>query len=118
VIDPYANLPQSVLDQVDRLTKSASRLTLGMIVSIFIWAGFLFVIGFSILRIVQARKLCWQFPILVAPGSAFPGKTKKGIATLAITMPNLDKMITFSAARKTYWIAVVLAGVMLFLLLV
>lgn len=113
VVDPYADLPRSVFDQIDRLTKSASRLTIGMIVSIFIPAGFLFVIGLGILRIIQDRELCHQFPILRDPSSAFPDKTKTELKTLAITMRSLEKVISFSAARKAYWIAVIFPVVLL-----
>ena len=105
-INPYNDLSQPVLDQIISLNKSASRLTTGMIVSVFIPAGFLFVIGLGILRIVQAKKLCQQLPILKDPESLFPGKTKADMKILAMTSPNLRKVIEFSAARKAYWIAV------------
>ncbi|GEM_PF-5121634 len=105
--DPYQGLPKPVLDELDRLVQSASRINLGMILSIFFPAGFLFVLGFGVLRVVQASRLVKQFPVLDKPVSRFPGKKASDFQVIAMSNENLKKVLQFSDARKAFWVAAV-----------
>lgn len=105
-MDPFAGLPQSAMDRMDQVIRSASILATGLLVSIFFFPGFLFILGLVIIRSVQARSLLRQFPMLGNPYLCFSGKTKREVNAMAKTLPHLKKALEFSAARRSYRVAV------------
>ena len=102
----YQDLPEGVVTEVERLTKSASNLTIGMVVSLFFPAGFLFVLAFAIARIFQSKALLKRHPELANPHERLPGKTKAEMKSLAESNPNLSKVLEFSQARKGFWVVI------------
>ena len=108
VEDPYADLPEPVLAQLERLTKAATALTIGTAVSLFVPVGFLFVITFGVLKLVESNQLSKQFPSIVSPMTKFPGKSKSEVKALAMSHGNLKKVMEFSDARKAFWVVIIL----------
>jgi uncharacterized integral membrane protein len=102
----YQDLPEGVVTEVERLNTSASNLTIGMIVSLFFPAGFLFVFAFAIARIVQSKALLRRHPELSDPIAIFPGKTKAEVKRVAESNSNLTKVLEFSQARKGFWVVI------------
>lgn len=102
----YQNLPDGVITEIERLNKSASNLTIGMIISLFLPAGFLFVVAFAIVRIVQSKGLLKRHPELASPRKLFPGKTASEMKGIAESNENLRKVMEFSQARKGFWVVI------------
>jgi hypothetical protein len=100
----YRDLPEAVVTEVGRLNKSASNLTIGMVISLFFPAVFLFVFAFAIVRILESKALLKRHPELSHPHLLFPGKTKEEVKTSAESNPNLRKVLEFTQARKGFWV--------------
>lgn len=99
-------LPEGVIAQVERLNKSASNLTIGMVISLFFPAAFLFVFAFAIARIVESQALLKRHPELSHPHLLFPGQTKEEVKTIAESNANLRKVLAFTQARKGFWLVI------------
>jgi len=105
---PYDDLSESILDEVTKLNKSASTLTVGIMISLFVPAGFLFVFGFGIWRLIQASKLKESCPELDSPYSKFPGTKKSEVKKIALEHINLKRVLEFQDAHVAFWISAIL----------
>ena len=100
--DPFESLPDPLIEEL--IIKKTHAAILGAMLAgaFFIPVLHLFVLPFSILRIVQAKKLCEKYPQLAKPYSLFPGMKKKDVKMEALEFKKLKAVLDFDQARKVF----------------